>query len=154
MNSDKYRYVTNEIPLDFQFESDGPKGKIKKLVSYTLQNAGGFSYFNLAFGDIDETTGELNDLARSDNEDRNKILATIAATVIEVTENFPDIMVYAEGSTPAGTRLYRIGIAANWEEIESILTVYGLINGKWQPFTKNVNYEAFMGLRKKRNFAE
>ncbi|MFI5196687.1 MAG: DUF6934 family protein [Chitinophagales bacterium] len=148
MNLERYEYVVNEMLLDYEFESDGPKGKIKKLVSYVPQNVGGITYFNLGFGDLNVETGKINDLAISDNKDTEKILVTIAATVLEFTQHFPDIMVYAKGSTPARTRLYQMGIAANWNEIKIALKVFGFVNGKWQPFEKNVNYEAFLAIRK------
>jgi len=41
------------------------------------------------------------------------------------TKHFHDILVYASGSTPSRTRLCQIGIAANWNEIELLLHVYG-----------------------------
>jgi len=58
-------------------------------------------------------------------------------------------MVYATGSTPARTRLYQMGISANWAEIESILKIFGFNSGQWQPFQQNINYEAFLAIRKK-----
>jgi uncharacterized protein DUF6934 len=149
MNIERYDYSVNEMLLDYEFESDGPKGKIKKLVSYVPQNVDGVTYFNLGFGDLNSETGKINDLSVSDNKDTEKILATIAATVLEFTEHFPDIMVYAKGSTPARTRLYQIGIASNWNAIDPLLRVFGFINENWESFEKNVNYEAFLALRKK-----
>ncbi len=149
MHVERYNYAVNEMLLDYAFESDGPKGKIKKLVTFVPQNAEGITYFNLGFGDLDTETGKINDLAISDNKDTEKILATIAATVLEFTRHFPDIMVYAKGSTPSRTRLYQMGISGNWKEIEPLLTVFGFKNGKWQPFEKNINYQAFLALRKK-----
>lgn len=97
----------------------------------------------------DGPQGKINDLAISDNKDTEKILATVAATVLEFTQHFPDIMVYATGSTPARTRLYQMGISANWAEIESILKIFGFNSGQWQPFQQNINYEAFLAIRKK-----
>lgn len=61
-------------------------------------------------------------------------------------------MVYAKGSTLSRTRLYQMGIAANWEQIEPALEIYGFAKGKWEKFTKNVNYEAFIVLRKSFKF--
>ena len=58
-------------------------------------------------------------------------------------------MVYAKGSTDARTRLYQMGIAANLEEIQSLLTVYGFTNNTWSEFEKNINYDAFLVIRKK-----
>ncbi len=108
MNLERYEYYANETFLDFEFESEGPKGKIRKVIRYSPQNANGITYFNLGFGDLNEETGKINDFATSNNKDRDKILATVAATVLEFTENFPDVMVYAKGSTLARTRLYKL----------------------------------------------
>lgn len=82
-------------------------------------------------------------------KDRDKISATVAATVLDFTENFPDIMVYAKGSTPARTRLYQMGIISNLDQIEPLLEVYEFVGENWERFAKNVNYEAFIVLRKK-----
>lgn len=148
MNLDRYEYATNETCLNFEFFSDGPKGKIKKVIRFNPQNIDGITYFHLAFGDWNDQSKQLDDKAVSNNQDRAKILATVAAAILDFTGNDPDMMVYAQGSTPARTRLYQMGIASNWHEIESLLYVYGFTNDKWCPFEKNVNYEAFLVQRK------
>ncbi len=152
MNLECYKYNTNETFLDFEFASEGPNGKIKKVVRYSPQNANGITYFNLGFGDLNEETGKIEDLAISNNRDKDKILATVAATVLEFTNHFPDVMVYAKGSTLARTRLYQMGIVANWEQIDLLLEVYGFVKGRWEKFKKNSNYEAFLVLRKSFKF--
>ncbi len=149
MTLETYRYYCSESHLDFEFDSEGPKGKIRKVVRYTPQNAGGIGYFNLGFGDLNEATGKIDDLAVTDNQDREKILATAAATVPEFTRHFPGAIVYATGITSARTRLYQMGIAANWTKIATLLYVYGYEqNTGWQPFQKNVRYIAFLVKRK------
>lgn len=148
MNLERYSFITNNSYLDFEFESEGPKGKIKKVVRFSPQNANGITYFNLGFGDVNPETGNIDDLSKSNNGDREKILATIAHIVLVFTERFPDIMVYAQGSTPSRTRLYQIGIASNFNQIEQLLNVYGFIDGGWQRFEKGVNYHAFLVARK------
>ena len=149
MKLEHYRYSVNESLQTFEFESEGPNGKIRKIVRFSPENADGVTYFNIAFGDAIDGADTLNDEAVSDNKDTVKILATVAATVMEFTEYFPDIMLYAKGSTPGRTRLYQMGIAANWDEIEPVLKVYGFKEGKWLQFRKNINYEAFLAVRKK-----
>lgn len=149
MNIKRYEFVVGESLIDFEFESDGPKGKIKKIVSFSPYNSEGVTYFNLAFGDLVEKTGKLNDIAISDNKDTLKILATIAAVVLEFTQQFPDILIYAKGSTLARTSLYQMGIGGNWSEIEPFINVFGFVDGEWEIFKKNVNYEAFLAQRKK-----
>jgi hypothetical protein len=150
MNLQGYDVKINENLLNYQFYSEGPKGRIKKVVRFTLQNSNGVSYFNLGFGDWNEQKNEIDDLVITNNHDRDKILATVATTVLEFTKHFPDAFIYATGSTPARTRLYQIGIVTYWTEIDQLLHVYGYTqkNG-WQPFIKNFNYEAFMVFRKK-----
>ena len=138
----------NETLQSFYFFSEGPKGKFRKFINFTLYNSYGTPYFNLGFGDWDEEKMEINDTNVTDNSDRQKILATIAAAVLFFTEYFPDIYIHAKGSTPVRTRLYQMGISANWDEIEPLLHVYGYLKGKWHRFKKNTNDEAFLILRK------
>jgi len=52
MNLNAYKFLASDTFLDFEFESNGPKGKVRKIVRYSLQNAGGITYFNLGFGDL------------------------------------------------------------------------------------------------------
>jgi hypothetical protein len=75
--------------------------------------------------------------------------ANSASIVLEFTARFPDIMVHAQGSTPARTRLYQMGIMTYWNEIEPAFHVFGFTGDAWLPFEKNVNYTAFFVLRKK-----
>jgi len=149
MNLDHYKYATNETFLSFEFDSIGPKGNIRKIVRFSIENDFGITYFNLGFGDLDPQTGICDDLTVSDNKDRDKILATVANIVVAFTARFPDIMVYAQGSTPARTRLYQMGIKTYWNEIEPVFHVFGFHDNSWQPFENNINYSAFFVLRKK-----
>ena len=148
MNLDTYNYKTHESILSFEFYSEGPKGRVKKIVRFSPQNSNGITYFSLGFGDWNEDLDQVDDRTITNNQDRDKILATVASTVLDFTRQFPDVIVYARGSTPARTRLYQISLAINWEEIDRILQVYGFKNGKWHSFEKNINYEAFLIKRK------
>ncbi|MFY7789008.1 MAG: DUF6934 family protein [Thermoflexibacteraceae bacterium] len=47
-----------------------------------------FTTTNLGFGDKHPITGEIDDLAVTDNGDSEKVLATVAATVYEVTTHY------------------------------------------------------------------
>ena len=149
MNLDAYPYAISDDHLIYTFDSYGPNGKITKIVRYRLRNTGGFAYFNLGFGDLNPVTEKIDDRAISNNLDKEKVLATVAATVLEFTRKFPDTFVHAQGSTPSRTRLYQMGITANFEEISTLLYVYGWVPGiGWQPYEKNSNYLAFLARRK------
>lgn len=130
----------------FEFASEGPKGKITKIVRYTEINLKGF--YNLGFGDEDALTGYVSDTSVTNNNDSQKVLATVAATLYVFTDAHLGATVVATGSTEARTRLYRMGIANNLEAIERDFIVLGLTGGNWQPFQRGVTYGAFLVRRK------
>ncbi len=74
MNVDKYAFSNSDTLLDFEFCSEGPKGTIKKVVRFSPGNAGGRTYFNLGFGDLNAENGTIDDLSRLNNNDRDKIV--------------------------------------------------------------------------------
>lgn len=149
MNLDRYEYYASDTLLNFEFYSKGPNGSIKKVIRLSPRNINGTTYFNIGFGDYHDATNSVSDQTISNNGDTNRILATIAQAVLDFMEYYPDMMVYAVGSTPARTRLYQIAITTNWEKINDTITVFGLKDGVWKPFSKNINYEAFLGIMKK-----
>jgi len=51
---------------------------------------------------------------------------------------------YATGSTKARSRLYKMGIANNLDELSENFIVFGLFNNKWEVFEKEKNYEEFL----------
>ena len=93
---------------------------------------------------MDEETGRINDTIASNNDDRDKVLATVAGAVVDFMEDHPGAILYAEGSTPARTRLYQMGISKFWDEISEDFKIDGFANGGWKPFTKGENYESFL----------
>lgn len=148
MSDEKYQFHKLPEIFYYEFQSEGPKGVVKKVVRYRLIEESPVRIFNLGFGDWDNETENINDRVNTNNQDRHKILATVADTVIDFTENHPDAFVFAQGSTSSRTRLYQMGIAAFYDKIATLFTVIGYINGHWRPFEKGVNYEAFLIKRK------
>ncbi len=148
MNLDRYSYFTNDYQ-DYEFFSEGPKGRIRKLVTFTKIPDTEPPIYNLAFGDVHPVTGELDDAVISNNQDRDIILATVANTITAFCDHYGKHYIYAEGSTSSRTRLYQIGIAGLWNEISADFEVYGLKESGWHEFNPNsVNYEAFLVKRK------
>ena len=72
----------------------------------------------MAFGDKDQNTGEINDNVISNNNDSEKVLATVVATLYAFTDRHPDAYIMAIGSTKSRTRLYRMGITKYLDEIK------------------------------------
>ena len=147
MKLPKYEFLTEGNAELFKFTSEGPKGKIKKLIVYSQMLEE--DIYNLAFGDYHEETDTIDDQIITNNNDSQKVLATVAATLYIFTERHPDIWVYTTGSNLARTRLFRMGITKNFEEIKEDFEVFGLSEDYWYQFEKEKNYEAFLVRRKK-----
>ena len=78
MKPDKYSVTSDRGRHAYEFLSEAPKGTIKKVMKYQEVQDG---VFNPAFGDWDEITQKIVDSARTNNNDRDKVLATVASTV-------------------------------------------------------------------------
>lgn len=135
--------------LECNFISSGPNGKFPIIVQFTETDNP--DVYNLSFGNVLKD-GELDDLVKNNNSDRNKILATVAGAVFEFTSRNPGKKVFFSGSTVERTRLYRMAITVNLEILGRDFEVYGvyLIDRMlWiEPFKRNSNYYGFMVIRK------
>jgi hypothetical protein len=147
----KYEYYegvkSNTNYSTFDFISEGHNGNIPKRVLFTPTPL--LNIYNLAFGDITEC-GNVDDLKISDNGDRNKILSTILRVVETYTDKFPERYVYFKGSTEHRTRLYRMAIGLNLEELSARFEIYVDISGEldFVPFQKGLSVKAFLIKRK------
>jgi hypothetical protein len=139
-----YPFVRRPESYYYEFYSEGPNGSIKKVVEYFRLDEWEAEVYNLAFGDWDEENNRINDLSISNNADREKVLATVAATVNDFMVNHPDAIIIAAGSTASRTRLYQMGISKVLDEIDQGFDIQGYTNNSWQPFQKGVNYSAFL----------
>ena len=146
MYVDKYQLKSEEELTRFEFISEGPKGAIRKLVEF--QQTTDRETYNLAFGDKHPVTGGIDDLAVSDNGDTEKVLATVVAAVYAFLDSYPTAYVYAQGSTKARTRLYRMGINRFYEDIQRDFYLYGRIGEDFWNFEPDVEYEGFLAQRK------
>ena len=149
MELPKYPLASGEKLMTFEFISEGPKGLIHKLVQFKQTNLR--DVYNLAFGDKDYTTGEIDDTVISNNGDSEKVLATVVATVYAITDKHPGAIIYATGSTKARTRLYRMGIAKYFSEVTKDFEILGERNDDWETFRKNIDYDGFLVKRKKKS---
>ena len=146
MNLELYNIRASTSLMEFEFISLGKKGEIIKVVQYSP--TGIPNTYNLGFGDKDIKAGKVSDSVISDNGDGQKVLVTVAGTVIKFIENHPNSEVIAVGVSQSRTRLYQIGISNNLQEIAKSFHIYGFAHGKWHTFEKGKNYDAFL-IRKK-----
>lgn len=137
--------IANEDYSIFDFTSTGKNGLINKRAEFTLTEMD--NVYNLAFGDVDKD-GMINDYIISDNGDRNKILGTIVDIIKLYTEKFPDRWILFRGSTEERTRLYRMAVGINLEELSKIFSIVAIVNGVIHAFKKNMAITAFLVKRK------
>ena len=146
MKLDWYELKSDDQLTTFTFLSEGPKGKIEKLIQFSLVNQNGL--YNLAIGNKNSETGEIDDLSVSNNGDTDKVLATVVASLYAFFEYHPDAYVYATGSTLARTRLYRVGITRFFEEMEQDFYLYGQTKDGLTKFEAGKEYVGFLAQRK------
>jgi hypothetical protein len=143
LHKPKYLYKSEQSFNIYEFTSEGKNGLIRKMVEFQKTEAEGI--FNLAFGDYDERTQAIDDLKVTNNGDSQKVLATVASIVFVFMEKHSRAMIYATGSTDTRTRLYRMGISTNIQEIKADFNVYGLrLEGLWEEFAIGEDYQAFL----------
>jgi hypothetical protein len=142
MKTPKYPLASSDTLLSFEFISEGNRGLIQKLVRYQPTNVK--NLYNLAFGDKDLETGDIDDTIISNNGDSEKVLVTVVATLYAFTDRYPKAMIYATGSTKARTRLYRMGISKYLSEITENYEILGEKDDDWEHFKKDTEYEGFL----------
>jgi hypothetical protein len=133
--------TANEDYSVFDFISLGKNGLINKRAEFMLTEMD--DVYNLAFGDIDRN-GMINDYVISNNGDRNKILGTIVDIVKLYTERFPDRWILFRGSTDERTRLYRMAVGLNLEELSKIFEINAICQGRIISFGKNMPITVFL----------
>ena len=146
MKLPKYQLKSGEQLSSYEFVSEGPQGLITKRIQFTLINEE--QVYNLAFGDKDPISGEIDDLVVINNSDSEKVLATVIAAVYAFCDKHHDIWIFATGSSNSRTRLYRIGISKYLEEINEDFDLYGEIKEEWERFESGKNYTSFLAKRK------
>jgi hypothetical protein len=148
MELESYEVEKNADKSDYFFYSQGPIGRIRKVIRFRRIRELGVNTYNLAFGDLVESTMELNDRSVTNNNDRLKVLATVAKVVDDFINSRPNAIIYVKGSTLSRIRLYQMAIAAFWLEISIRYVVLGKTKDEWIFFRKGVNFEEFLVYRK------
>jgi hypothetical protein len=150
MKYPRYEYSTEDQLFFFEFESIGIKGKVKKVVQYSEMSVKGF--YNLGFGDFNEDTNEIDDEVVTNNGDGLKVLSTVVSTLYAFTGKYPEANIFATGSSEARTRLYRMGITNNLEELKQDFLVFGMRKDEiFEEFIVGEDYIGFLVTRKDKN---
>ena len=141
MSQPAYPIRTTSSRLQFAFESINEGHVVQKRIEFTAFPVNPDIY-NLAFGDLNEE-GVLDDLTVSNNQDMERVLATVIQALVVFLETYPNKTVFFTGSTVTRTRLYRAAInrvIADYEE----LRVDGIMDTTIERFQPNKPYQAFL----------
>ena len=146
MNLERYEYKIKPTYKEYFFFSEGPKGRIRKVVLFVLFNYTPPSY-NLILGDWNNKDKCIEHQVVTNNRDTEKVLATVWAIIMEFTNVFGDVVINMEGNSDARKRLYQMSMNKFFHEIEKTFHVYGVIGNEYEEFQKNVQYEALLVTR-------
>ena len=142
MEQPSYPFRKFKRELLFDFESISETKTIKKVIAYELVDETQM-IFNLSLVDKDEN-GKVSDMSVSNNQDMEKVLATVIQTLPIFFAEFEGSRIYFSGSTPVRTRLYRIIITKFHHDFERQYSIFGFVNQIAEPFQQGKNYEAFL----------
>ncbi len=92
-------HLVRKTRFIYEFCSEGPRGSIKKILQFQLEDYFGAYVFNLAFGDLNDAIGSMDDKVISNNGDQLKILYTVAEAVVDFLGSRPNAIVLIQGST-------------------------------------------------------
>ena len=148
MQNPKYDTLTvSPDARNYTFISAGPRGDFEIEVQFTA--IGNTNFYNLGFGVLNQC-GEIDDTIVLNNNDRDKILATVAGFVKIFLESYLNAAVLFSGSTLARTRLYRRAISLKYEKLQEDFNIFGVIsydNGRYEVFDPAGQYEAFLVIK-------
>ena len=147
MNQPSYAFDQDEAALRFDFESVSDQRVIHKRIEYSVTTVP--DLYNLALGDV-LPNGVLDDTMRSNNDDRDKVMATVVQTLLVFLRQYPDRYVIFSGSTESRTRLYRVIISRELDNALELFDIYGVIpDGGFELFQADSQYIAFLITGKK-----
>lgn len=147
MNQLRYELQASSDRLQFEFVSEGPKGRIIKRIEFSYIDD--LDFWNLGFGDYNPVKDQVDDQTVSDNGDGRKVLATVAFSLQEFMAIWPNATVFFTGSTDQRTQVYGWAISKYWQDISLSFRVEGVMeNGEVVPFLPQQNYLGFL-IRKK-----
>lgn len=121
---------------------------IKKVVTFTPINIPDPYCFNLCLGDWNENQQIVDDSIISNNQDTEKVLASVADIIFQFTDRNPNAIIYIEGNTESRVRLYQIKINKYLNEIIAHFELFGLLkNLDLEPYSAGNKYLGFVGKR-------
>lgn len=146
---ERYKIEASKDFLFYWFYSKGPMGIIKKVVTFIPIKITGHYCFNLCLGDWNESQQMADDSIISNNQDTEKVLASVADIIFQFTDRNPNAVIIIEGNTESRIRLYQIKINKYLNEIMPHFELFGLSkNLELEHYSPGNKYLGFVGKRK------
>jgi hypothetical protein len=145
MNEPAYPLLISTDALIYKFDSVSDQRLIHKAIEFSAFPTNAI-FYNLALVDI-EDDGTTNDLVISNNQDMNRVMATVFKAMRLFFDKYPNKLVYFRGSDETGlrTRLYRVLISRELEEATKMFVIYGQLSEySYEEFSPNRPYIAFI----------
>jgi hypothetical protein len=144
MIRENYLLKSSKNRTIFHFESVGSKGIIEKIVCFDETDYE--NVWNLGFGD--GTEENWNDEVISNNGDIFKILNSVAAAILEFSEEYPTRKILINPIDSKRKNLYNLIFKRKRAEIAVFFEIKVSNGGKLVDFNPNLNYNLFILTRK------
>ena len=127
-----YAFTTHSTETSFAFISEGPRGRLPKLVTFEPTDVESVFTVGLFTGTAVERDPERHQRDRTDNGDARRVVDTVIAAIDRFLDRFPDRWVTYDGYfggrfDPVRMRLYRMAITANLAYLQTRVTMYGIL---------------------------
>jgi hypothetical protein len=138
MIKDAYPYFPIGDNLFHGFFSEGVKGRIPKVIIFTLEEDG---KWNLCFGDWIDSG--LDDSIMTNNHDVVKVISTVAKATYEFFDNYPSAILVIEPVDEKRKKLYNIVFQRHFETIKKEFKIIGFIREKRRIYSPMKVYNSF-----------
>jgi hypothetical protein len=130
MINEAYNLYPSKDNTLFLFESDGPQGKITKIIEFALIDD---NIWNLGFGDWQKEG--ISDTVISNNQDIVKVMNTVAQTVYIFLNQYPNSIILIKPVDEKRSKLYNTIFQRHLKDIELSFEVHGYIKDVIEPYS-------------------
>jgi hypothetical protein len=138
MINNPYPYLASGNNTWFFFESEGPQGKIPKVVAFRDY---GNNIWNIGFGDL--RRGKIQDSVVSNNQDLVRVMNTVAQTIRVFLETHPAAILQIRPVDERRKRLYNGIFQRRFAEIDKKFRVVGIREGITELYSPKQFYDKF-----------
>jgi hypothetical protein len=130
MINEAYNLYPSNDNTFFIFESEGPKGKVTKIIEFSYIDD---DIWNLGFGDWQKEG--ISDTVVTNNQDIVKVMNTVAKTVYIFLNQYPNSTIIIKPVDEKRNKLYNTIFQRHIKVIELSFDVKGYIKGRIEPYS-------------------